>query len=107
MKRRRSQHEPGRLRWALAALLEKELGITISPYDLYPAQGWWRSSSDSMQARWDGYGTRVDNGIEVKVHVFSWDTMTKCVRWGISYFEERSGMPQIEVSTNEPTRKSA
>ena len=69
--------EPGRLRWRLAELLE-DAGYKISPYELYPAQGYHRQKRSDCYS-WEGFGEL--NG--VTVWFTSWDTMTECVRFGI------------------------
>jgi len=60
----------------LALLLEAEgfLGV-----ELYPAKGHYRTSKYADVHRWEGYATRDT----LSVSLYSWDTMTVCVKRGV------------------------
>lgn len=73
-----ARHMPGRVRVALAALLSKETGRQVNPEDVVPATGWWRTDCRADCYRWE-----IATGPS-KLVLGSWDTMTECVRNGIT-----------------------
>ena len=65
----------------LGELLEQALDIKLEDIKLHPARGHYRSSIYADVMRWTGYAKGPD-GI---MRTFgSWDTMTACVRHGIT-----------------------
>ena len=69
------------IRERLAKLLRAE-GYFVEAYDLHAQSGYWRSRSELYGiCRW--YSHRVIHD-DNEAHIASWDTMTECVRHGIS-----------------------
>ena len=68
---------PGRVRRRLIALLEAE---GFSDVLIYAAQGRERSDPREDINRWNGHGRRGG----LTVGLYSWFTMTECVRKGIA-----------------------
>ena len=69
---------PGRVRLRLAKLLEG-IGVKVDPYDLWCQEGGYRHHNWDL-ACWGAYSAEYKGE---KVHLCSWDTMTKCVRFGV------------------------
>lgn len=82
---------PGRMRKRLAALLSEKLGVPINPEDIGQNKGPYCVGLDV--ARWS-VRVRLDNR---NVNVYSWDTMTDCLRHPIAFRRDRDGLG-IEVS---------
>lgn len=79
----RKCRKPGKTRAKLSELLQSQIpGLIIEPDALLPEHPalikWWGV------AVWTGDG-KLDG---MDLHVFSWDTMTNCVRYGIETKEE-------------------
>ncbi len=68
----------GRIHRKLIKLLQAE---GFSSIEIYPQYGHWRSSPYADVVRWEGTAVRGDETISRRV--YSWDTMTACVRYGI------------------------
>lgn len=59
--------------------------IQVDPSELYPVKGWHRTSRHILNDtyRWEGFGSlRALPG--VRVSLYSFDTMTNCVRHGVN-----------------------
>jgi hypothetical protein len=86
----------GKTRWKLAALLMEAIpGSYFEPHRLnsqYPA---WASAQGGA-CSWYGDGLLSDGR---GVHVYSWDTMTDCVRYGIEIV--KSDLRDYEISVRE------
>ena len=80
------------LRERLSSLLLAE-GIDAKPHQLWPAQGHWRTDVRADVYRWEGQGTK-DGHV---VLLCCWDTMTKCVRNGITVTHERGWSYEIHA----------
>lgn len=84
----RGKH-PGRVKWKLSEVLCKTTGALFSPYDL--------ENSHPMHIRyngccvWDAWGARPasETSGATKIHVYSWDTMTDCARYGFDMLPHR------------------
>ena len=87
-----SLREPGKKRIKLAQLLTED-GYTTDPWDLYPITVWSRSSHrmDNDSFRWEG-NCDLSNG--VRVHLYSYYTMTELIRTGITV-EHHKDMPPL------------
>jgi hypothetical protein len=97
MSRRRG--EPGRVKWRLSELL-RAAGIEVSPYDFWTQDGGYRHRNWDL-ARWGAHDAKwIDpiNKYSGTLHVYSWDTMTDCVRYGINLSYRKEG----EYSTYDP-----
>jgi hypothetical protein len=103
---------PGRLRDKLAVLLLKH-GLIVSPYDLWVQEGGYRRHTwdlacwGSNDAAW--VNETGPNGKPYCGHVLlcSWDTMTRCCRYGIeiSNFDgEFSPWGHVEVHSARPPK---
>lgn len=103
--------EPGRIKWKLSELF-RAAGIEASPYDFWQQEGAYRSVKWDL-ARW---GVRNGRWIDATgkypgpLHIYSWDTMTDCVRYGINLQlagdgEHRMSPWEVEVSRKEKTRE--
>jgi hypothetical protein len=70
----------GKTRRKLAELLCRETGLLVEPHDLKRTNPNHRHYEDCCA--WDCYAIRPRKGSvpEHKVHIYSWDTMTACVR---------------------------
>lgn len=76
--------EPGRIKWRLSEIL-REHGIEASPYDMWTQEGAYRSRHWDL-ARWGVSGKWINPTLEQhtgQLTIYSWDTMTNCVRFGI------------------------
>ena len=74
----------GRVRWKLFNMLQ-EAGFSInSPDELWMQEGAYRNRFWDL-ARW-GADWKNDEGIHYII--YSWDTMTDCVRFGFTFVEE-------------------
>ena len=76
----------GRTRRKLVALLEAE---GFSDIQVAAVQGHYRTSPYADTLRWEGFARRAADGI--RMHIYSWETMTKCVRQGIKVSERDKG----------------
>ena len=83
--------EPGRKRIKLAQLIT-EAGFSCDPRDLYPAQGWSRSSTriDNDSFPWEGWAKDRDG---LLCHLYSYYTMTELVRRGVEIGHSRMDVP--------------
>lgn len=68
----------------LALLLEAE---GFSGAELHPAKGHYRTSKYADVHRWEGFATHGT----ISVSLYSWDTMTACVKRGIVVSERDQG----------------
>lgn len=92
----------------LARLLQNTAGVPVRAQNLFPAQGYYRSSRSMLNdgPRWDGHGSASPSGAIVSTgnlyypRFYSYDTMTNCVRFGIRLDEDNDG--GIEVSAKKP-----
>lgn len=80
----------GRVREKLLSLLEAE---GFSAIEIAPAMGHYRSSPYADVHRWDG--SAIKAGDHVLSTVYSWDTMTACVKYGIEVSERDKGSSGI------------
>lgn len=76
----------GRVHRKLVALLEAE---GFHGIEIRAQVGHWRSSPYADVHRWEGFATRA--GDSVCTSVYSWDTMTNCVRYGIDVSKRNAG----------------
>jgi hypothetical protein len=77
--RKRRSKEPGKIKVKLTEMLQA-IGVSVSPYDLWVQQGVYRSIQWDC-ARWGGHNATYNNQ---RLQLTSWDTMTSCVRYGIT-----------------------
>jgi len=68
----------GRVQRRLIALLEAE---GFSDVQVSAAQGHYRTSPYADVHRWEGFAVRAGDGVHTSV--YSWETMSDCVRDGI------------------------
>lgn len=68
----------GRVHRKLVVLLEAE---GFNGIEILAAKGHWRSSPYADVHRWEGFACRA--GDWVRTNIYSWDTMTECVKRGI------------------------
>src|SRR4051812_23109553 len=87
-----SQRKPGKVRKKLADMLSEALGIPVLPDEIWDNN--YPLGHYLDLARW---GSNVPNG-NSGVQVYSWDTMTECVRNGFTLAEDGIS---IEVHANE------
>lgn len=103
------------LRQRLAQLLEAELlsefGIVVcvDPERLYPAQGWYRTAPASDCVRWTGFGLWKVGGAEafgraLVVSFDCWETMTACVKAGVTLNRESATAFSVSAATTEERR---
>jgi hypothetical protein len=86
---------PGRVRCRIAALLSKELGMEVRPEVIWVQRGIY-SHATTDAVKW---GAHVPvPGTLGTVPVFSWDTMTDCLRQG--FHLRRDDTSGVEVSAN-------
>jgi hypothetical protein len=81
----------GRVRWKLWELL-RDAGFSIpGPECLWMQEGFYRSNYHDL-ARWgaDWTGLSMDKSATVLHSLFSWDTMTDCVRLGIEVSKDKT-----------------
>ena len=89
---------PGSIKFRLVEMLCREFGALFSPYDL--------SSSNPMHIRlmglcvWDCFG-QMPNSL-LKVHVYSWDTMTNCARYGFEAIRHPRDIHDYELVAKKP-----
>lgn len=80
---------PGRIRLKLAKMIQSKLphGWTMRADDLYVNNlvGMARIHEDT--ATWDGYARSAETGARIK-HMYSYDTMTDCVKYGFDIYPE-------------------
>ena len=75
-------------RQRLAALLSKQAGehfgvaLTFTPDRVLSAEGWYRSNPFSDTLRWEASAPSPRVGSQMRYRVGSYDTMTKCLRYG-------------------------
>ena len=74
-------HAPGRVRYALAELLNAE-GFAVLPDQLKAAQGFWRTSQLADVLRWEAYCQHKDFPASLLVWVLSYSPMSLCVQRG-------------------------
>lgn len=96
--RRKNQNNPGRIRQKLSELLAKH-GIECSPYDLWTQEGAYRSWKWDL-ARWGAHNCRWldQTKTQSSFSIYSWDTMTNCIKKGISFDPDQHKGPDIEIS---------
>ena len=76
----------GRVQRKLVALLQAE---GFSSIEISVPQGHWRSSPYADVHRWEGSAVRAGDG--VRTNVYSWETMTVCVKNGIQVSARNKG----------------
>lgn len=78
----------GQTRRKLAELLCKTTGLLVDPHKLQRTNPNHRHYEDCCA--WDCYATKPKTGSaqSYKVHIYSWDTMTNCVRNGIEVVKD-------------------
>ena len=85
----------GVTRIKLASLLTEALsGVEVLPEKLnsnFP----WLSNVRNDGCSWDGWGRNKATGLEV--HIYSWDTMTECVEFGIVVEKDQDEHNEYEV----------
>lgn len=73
--------------------------VIFNPEEIYPATGWYRTSQYADCHRWQAYyGFVKGNNMGC---VGSWDTMTDCVKYGIT-LGSGAGVTDIEVQSKNP-----
>ncbi len=91
-----SRRRPGRTRIRLAQILSEHLGCAVLPEDIwdnyFPAARWVDA------ARW---GANLTDRNGHAMHVYSWDTMSECVRTGIESFTLRGDPSFREISARD------
>lgn len=68
------------------------------------ARGWWLSAQADVQ-RWQCWAVRVEDGVRGRrVHIGSWDSISNCVRFGISVADgnEAGGYTDVDVMALTP-----
>ncbi len=70
----------------LIALLERE---GFRDVEIYAAKGHYRSSPYADVVRWEGYAKHGESGCAW--NIYSWDTMTECVKRGVTVSEKDRG----------------
>jgi hypothetical protein len=85
----------GRVRWKLFEMLTEHFSIR-TPEDLWMQEGAYRSRYWDL-ARW-GADWRDEKGVYWRV--FSWSTMSDCVRYGFEF--EPDGVNAFEISSRKP-----
>lgn len=96
----------GKTRTKLAIVLGTKLResenlprLSIEPEDFWIQQGAYRHATWDL-ARW-GVDIHCEGGKYLKV--YSWDTMTDCVRYGITILsQENRDIYEREISSNKP-----
>jgi len=82
----------GKTKQRMAKMLSEQLGTTIDPNDF-----WANYNAEKVGcARWGVWA--IING--ESVHVYSWDTMTECVKKGFVFSKERDRT--VCVVVNDP-----
>ncbi len=88
------------MRERLAVLLCRE-GFAVTEYDLIPVTGYWKRAD---VYRWESVGAKRNadpmNGLGVTI--VSWDTMTECVRNGITVAQDPQSPWWFDVHAKEP-----
>lgn len=101
--RTRTKHHVGRVRVRLAALLAAR-GYTVAPEDLHPQSGAWRTDCRLDVCRWEA---TVTDASGVTWMVQCWDTMSACVRYGITTDPDRRSPGYLDVIANRPESQSS
>ena len=84
----------------LAALLKSE-GIYVDPRDFWVQEGFYRTQDCArwgVVGKWINPTSTQNTGM---LQVFCWDTMTNCVRYGITVDEGKKDVWQVEVHSKE------
>lgn len=97
-RRTRTNHHVGRVRIRLAAMLAAH-GYTVAPEDLHPQLGAWRTDVRLDVCRWEA---TVTDAAGVTWMVQCWDTMSACVRYGVTTAPDRRSSGYLNVSANRP-----
>jgi hypothetical protein len=95
--------KPGKTKIALARFLEEAIaeihpGIPINPQVLWSQEGYYRNRNLDL-ARWGAFIPIPES--QGSVCVYSWDTMTACVKHGIVIAVRRDNPNEIEVSSKQ------
>lgn len=91
-----SAKKPGRIKQRLIKLLENTFtDVCFDVSTLFDASGWYRTSVQADTYRWEAHGTLREHP-NINVVVYSYDTMTNCLRRGITY--TRDHVWEIDVS---------
>ncbi len=90
----------GRCRERLKKMLLK-LGFDVEFFAL--PQGWYRTNTRADVYRWEAWATHpVEGANPGRVHLYSWSTMTDCLRHGIdTKRDQRDGSATFEVTLRE------
>jgi hypothetical protein len=90
--------KPGRPTIRMAGQLSRRLGVDIEPADIWYQEGFYRRTDT---ARWGAHYRRCG---EPTLIVFSWDTMSECLRSGFNIYQCKDNPCEFEVSAREPGR---
>lgn len=84
----------------MAGLLSQALGAVFEPHRLVSNNNRFRHYADCCA--WDGWGTLPAVGEQPprKVHVYSWDAMGRCVKYGIGVSKHPEDHLDYEISAN-------
>lgn len=91
----------GRVRWKLFEILQGEGYSIPSPDCFWMQEGFYRRNQHDL-ARW-GADWRDEDGTFFSIH--SWDTMTNCVRYGITSLEDHTTPNRFQICQKEPGAK--
>jgi len=90
--------KPGKLRYKLAEKLSQMTGWLVEAHDIHQNNPMDLHYRDTC--RWDCYATIP--GKPFKGHLYSWDTMKDCVKFGVTKVNYRRNSDfDIEVCANE------
>lgn len=88
----------------LAELIAAQ-GYTVAPEDLMPQTGAWRTDHRLDVCRWESVAFVDGNGRRWMVQC--WDTMSDCVRYGVTIERDGRNPSYLEVSANRPMPSSS
>jgi len=85
-----SRHHPGTTRRKLAEILCRETGALFEAHDI--CQNNNRTVHYEDCCRWDAWGLFPKTATlpPIRLHVYSWDQMGRCVRWRRRKWELRA-----------------
>jgi hypothetical protein len=80
-------------------------GYTVAPEDLQPQTGAWRTDNRLDVCRWEA---TLTDGTGRTWLVQCWDTMSACVRYGVTVApDERNPTVYLDVTANRPVPSSS
>lgn len=89
----------GRTRYKLAAIVSKATGALFEAHNFTRNHPMHQHYEDCCA--WDAWGVLTTEHGPVKIHVYSWDQMGRCVKHGITLIKHSTDHNDFEVSANE------